>query len=825
MPLTVGTFAEGTPIRAVGRADSGQGVWGRDVLNDAPRPLELPGSLDVSDELAIPCAPTDSFGEPLERPSRFGGSRPSRDGGSRPDRSQLDDVPTLDPFDLQSRFREPGPKIKKSSPSFKTRLIQCFDVVMTEVVEFFADWLGVLRFYRVQEQASSTRGEKGEKGRATWRDHFNPKKVLPQKLGRSRAPVYNTRNLITRQGKVLKDRGVNCIASFPGKYPRAWDSMMKPENGDAPSAACVFLPDAASGLGRHVRDPDNPEGKCYCRTIYGAQDFETFGYLRNTDATFSEKQRLRTHQHARATNAVVLDWDATKEDAEQTTRLAKQRYEESGKIASWGCMWFHVWKNNIDVAVRRRQTLAVCYFSGEIGLGHIAWDDLKSSKNLWQGVGLSGSQKVEVAYLDNMQKLYGAAYNYLRIDVKMVLQGDWSKKALAGRTNTVVGRATQKLFSTSVWDARPSMRETRLNNVASYPGEVAEASDFDDDASPTGDEEMGKQEKEFSDVDSFYSGFSDLAEMFVRPWQWPKYLLLQLLLCWPLWIIYKIQEGAFVAGLSSIAPGSVLRLNHACEDLRAEFAWRLLTYQWSHAGISHIGSNTIMLLFAGLPLEGFHGSLRLALMFNVGVIGGGLCYLLADPHGPSLVGMSGGCYALLGMHLADIVMNFAEKENPRRKLSVLLLIFVLDLANVALSSDAEQDASPSHWAHLGGWLAGLMVGIVVGRNILRGYERQLQIVVSVLGITMFLFAVGWTTLSFPPRDVIDQVPWCWSRQVSNFTLFNDHIYHCIRCDSLDCVRQWTASQTYHESVSVATCDSHGGWAMSNVNPNEVANKP
>lgn len=268
-----------------------------------------------------------------------------------------------------------------------------------------------------------------------------------------------------------------------------------------------------------------------------------------------------------------------------------------------------------------------------------------------------------------------------------------------------------------------------------------------------------------------------------------------------------------IAGLESVWPGmSELKLNDDCKDYTWQI-WRFFTYQFSHAGLSHIGFNSFMLVFLGVPLEGFHGTLHILFMFNVGVFGGACCHLLADAHGPSLVGMSGGCYALLGMHMADIVLNFAEKERPRRKLAVLLLIIVIDLVNIVLTSSKDVDSSPSHWAHLGGWVYGLIIGIVVGRNIVKkAWERYMWLAGFTSGLGLTVFAVAWC-LSWPPADLIEQVRWCWTRQIYNMSIFGDDQYHCVRCATDACITRWV-SQEFQAPVAASTCSSHGGWAIS-----------
>merc|ERR1712070_691490 len=90
--------------------------------------------------------------------------------------------------------------------------------------------------------------------------------------------------------------------------------------------------------------------------------------------------------------------------SEQAAKMAKQRWEAKGQVASWGCFWFPIWKSNIERAISFNQKLVVYFFEKQVGKGKIPWGDLsKDSSNPWDGVGLGGSQKAEVAYLDMMR--------------------------------------------------------------------------------------------------------------------------------------------------------------------------------------------------------------------------------------------------------------------------------------------------------------------------------------------------------------------------------------------------------------------------------------
>lgn len=63
----------------------------------------------------------------------------------------------------------------------------------------------------------------------------------------------------------------------------------------------------------------------------------------------------------------------------------------------------------------------------------------------------------------------------------------------------------------------------------------------------------------------------------------------------------------------------------------------------------------------GLPLEMVHGSARVALIYMAGVAAGSLGTSVFDPD-VFLVGASGGVYALLAAHLANVLLNYNNMQ-------------------------------------------------------------------------------------------------------------------------------------------------------------------
>jgi membrane associated rhomboid family serine protease len=98
----------------------------------------------------------------------------------------------------------------------------------------------------------------------------------------------------------------------------------------------------------------------------------------------------------------------------------------------------------------------------------------------------------------------------------------------------------------------------------------------------------------------------------------------------------------------------------SCSDLRPQ-AFRLISFGLTHAGLLHIGGNTIAGVVYGSLLETLH-PLHYAMafvVFQVGVMVSALGHSFAFPY-RGLIGCSGGCYALIGS-CAPIVILHEDK--------------------------------------------------------------------------------------------------------------------------------------------------------------------
>ncbi|KAJ1449642.1 peptidase S54, rhomboid domain-containing protein, partial [Pelagophyceae sp. CCMP2097] len=141
-------------------------------------------------------------------------------------------------------------------------------------------------------------------------------------------------------------------------------------------------------------------------------------------------------------------------------------------------------------------------------------------------------------------------------------------------------------------------------------------------------------------------------------------------------------------------------------------AWRLVSYQFVHSGYFHIFSNVLIALMYGAPIELVHGHAKLLVVYNLGVTLGALTCAFSDP-ARAVVGASGGVYTLIGLHTADVCLNFDAMQSGLRRVvrtALCLLVPVTDLLVYVL---VVKSTDTSYSAHIGGWIGGFLLGCAV----------------------------------------------------------------------------------------------------------------
>ncbi|CAG7911764.1 hypothetical protein BRARA_J02499 [Brassica rapa] len=134
-------------------------------------------------------------------------------------------------------------------------------------------------------------------------------------------------------------------------------------------------------------------------------------------------------------------------------------------------------------------------------------------------------------------------------------------------------------------------------------------------------------------------------------------------------------------------------------------AWRLLTCIWLHAGVIHLATNMLSIVFIGTRLEQQFGFVRIGVIYLMSGIGGSILSSLFIRHSIS-VGASGALFGLLGSMLSELLTNWTIYSN---KIAALLTLLFVILINMAIGILPHVD----NFTHVGGFLTGFLLGFVL----------------------------------------------------------------------------------------------------------------
>ncbi|MFQ3665339.1 MAG: rhomboid family intramembrane serine protease [Sphingomonadaceae bacterium] len=146
----------------------------------------------------------------------------------------------------------------------------------------------------------------------------------------------------------------------------------------------------------------------------------------------------------------------------------------------------------------------------------------------------------------------------------------------------------------------------------------------------------------------------------------------------------------------------------------------LVTHQFLHAGLAHLAMNMLFLAWVGRHTEWLIGPVRLLLLFLLGGVVGGLVQVIASPSSVvPVVGASGavsaifGTYALLYARTSEApasILGLQLSGELVRALRYAALFIGLQLL-IAVAFNTSGGPQIAIWAHVGGFLAGLLFGL------------------------------------------------------------------------------------------------------------------
>jgi membrane associated rhomboid family serine protease len=192
-----------------------------------------------------------------------------------------------------------------------------------------------------------------------------------------------------------------------------------------------------------------------------------------------------------------------------------------------------------------------------------------------------------------------------------------------------------------------------------------------------------------------------------------------------LWI--SIDRGdaaleAFVQQWGAVPAAISVALDHG--DYVSQPILGIVTSVFLHGGWLHILGNMLFLWIFGNNVEDRLGRLPFLLFYLAGGVAAALSQVLIDPHSTvPLVGASGAIAAALGVYfvlwpgariLSLVFLGFFYQLTEVPALIVLGYWFVLQLVSGAASlGAATAEGGVAFFAHIGGFVLGMAVGVVV----------------------------------------------------------------------------------------------------------------
>jgi len=191
--------------------------------------------------------------------------------------------------------------------------------------------------------------------------------------------------------------------------------------------------------------------------------------------------------------------------------------------------------------------------------------------------------------------------------------------------------------------------------------------------------------------------------------------------------------GAFVKSNTMLGPNSqtFMAMGGKWEPaIRAGHVWLLVTPIFLHGGVIHLASNLFFQLRFGFSMEARWGMYRFIAAYFITGIGASLFSCILSPLTVS-VGASGALFGLFGYEYSYLFINWDAILDNRMEACMLTVILVINLIIGFGGPDID------NWAHLGGLLTGIFLGLVMSQYFAR--QEKETLIKGIGGVLLF----GW----------------------------------------------------------------------------------
>jgi rhomboid protease GluP len=199
-----------------------------------------------------------------------------------------------------------------------------------------------------------------------------------------------------------------------------------------------------------------------------------------------------------------------------------------------------------------------------------------------------------------------------------------------------------------------------------------------------------------------------------------------------------VAMGAMGVSVMNPPPQALVRwgANYGPLTFSGEW-WRLISYNFLHSGLLHIGFNMWCLWDLGALCESLYGTWTFGALYLISGVAGGLASTGLNPARLS-VGASGAIFGLAGALIAGYYLG--EFSIPRPMIQMRLRSILTFVAyNIVLGFIGTTD----NMCHLGGLVAGLICGALIARVAPSAEDVSGRIAI----IALAALALGGTTVS------------------------------------------------------------------------------
>jgi len=216
------------------------------------------------------------------------------------------------------------------------------------------------------------------------------------------------------------------------------------------------------------------------------------------------------------------------------------------------------------------------------------------------------------------------------------------------------------------------------------------------------------------------------------------------------------EDGAFVSSNDMAGPSSTtLKLmgGKYLPCIQDGEIYRFFTPCFLHSGILHIFTNLLSQTMIGYTCEMYWGFWAMAFFYFATTLGASLLSCVGTPCGIS-VGASGALLGIIGVYQVWLLLNwndFLTVRNPGVQFCTLIwwlfIIFIIGISDTGIDS----------WAHFGGWLSGIFLGLAFCRangpvSWIMGREYQYRITGMTLVACYFIVFLICTFLAISVSD-------------------------------------------------------------------------